>query len=79
MSAKGSLPRHNVFSAGRTHQTRFHRGRRLRVYAQKSNSIVILPGLGNNKKDYEPLAALLRKRDLVVEIADVSRPDWYSI
>lgn len=48
------------------------------VRAGRSNSIVILPGLGNNKKDYEPLAALLRERDLTVEIADVSRPDWYA-
>ena len=49
---------------------------RFKVKASKSNGVVILPGLGNNKQDYEPLAALLRKRDLTVEIAQVSRPDW---
>ena len=46
------------------------------VRAKQNNGVVILPGLGNNKQDYEPLAALLRKRDLKVEIAQVSRPDW---
>ncbi|KAL4446771.1 hypothetical protein ABPG77_008015 [Micractinium sp. CCAP 211/92] len=39
-------------------------------------SVVILPGLGNNAKDYEGLAGLLRDRGLHVEVAPVSRLDW---
>ncbi len=31
-------------------------------------SVVILPGLGNNAKDYEGLAGLLRDRGLHVEV-----------
>jgi len=47
-----------------------------RVKAAGDRSIVILPGLGNNTGDYGPLAELLRKRDFIVEVANVSRPDW---
>ena len=60
------------FKSGRAQHLRS----RFEVRAKKSNGVVILPGLGNNKQDYEPLAALLRNRDLTVEIAQVSRPDW---
>lgn len=33
-----------------------------------SRSVVILPGLGNNAKDYEGLAGLLTERGLHVEV-----------
>ena len=38
--------------------------------------MVILPGLGNNSKDYEGLAAQLGTRGLHVEVAPVKRLDW---
>ena len=38
--------------------------------------VLILPGLGNNDQDYNPLAELLRRKNLVVETAQVSRADW---
>jgi len=41
-----------------------------------ARGVVILPGLGNAAADYEPLAALLRRRGLDVEIAAVGRADW---
>lgn len=37
----------------------------------------MLPGLGNNKQDYLPLSKLLEKRGLAVEVAQVSRADWW--
>lgn len=37
---------------------------------------MVLPGLGNNSEDYAPLAAALRARGLVVEVAPVKRLDW---
>ena len=37
---------------------------------------MILPGLGNNKKDYEPLAKAIRERGLLVDTAKIARLDW---
>ncbi|EFN57019.1 hypothetical protein CHLNCDRAFT_21429, partial [Chlorella variabilis] len=39
-------------------------------------SVVILPGLGNNSKDYSGLVDQLQQRGLHVEVAPVSRLDW---
>ncbi|KAI3434819.1 hypothetical protein D9Q98_002876 [Chlorella vulgaris] len=44
--------------------------------AAASRSVVILPGLGNNSKDYEGLAEQLQQRGLHVEVAPVNRIDW---
>ncbi|PSC73077.1 alpha beta-hydrolase [Micractinium conductrix] len=44
--------------------------------AAPSRAVVILPGLGNNAKDYAPLAGLLAERGLHVEVAPVARLDW---
>ena len=38
--------------------------------------MVILPGLGNNSKDYDRLVGQLQQRGLHVEVAAVSRLDW---
>jgi alpha-beta hydrolase superfamily lysophospholipase len=38
--------------------------------------VVILPGLGNNSKDYEGLVEQLQQRGLHVEVAPVNRIDW---
>jgi alpha-beta hydrolase superfamily lysophospholipase len=38
--------------------------------------VVILPGLGNNSKDYDRLVGQLQQRGLHVEVAAVRRPDW---
>ena len=37
---------------------------------------MILPGLGNNTKDYEPLAKAIRERGLLVDTAKIARLDW---
>ena len=45
----------------------------------RSRSVIVLPGLGNNSKDYAQLAGLLQQQaggGLHVEVADVSRLDW---
>eukprot|EP00887_Chlorella_sp_A99_P002922 scaffold24.g2922.t1 len=39
-------------------------------------SVVILPGLGNNAKDYAQMASELHSRGLHVEVAPVTRLDW---
>jgi hypothetical protein len=38
--------------------------------------VLILPGLGNCRADYDPLSAALQAKGLAVEIADVARVDW---
>lgn len=38
--------------------------------------VVILPGLGNNSKDYVELIFSLKERGLAATVAQVSRPDW---
>ena len=37
---------------------------------------MILPGLGNNSKDYDPLAKAIRERGLLVDTAKIARLDW---
>jgi alpha-beta hydrolase superfamily lysophospholipase len=41
-----------------------------------SRAVVVLPGLGNNSKDYERLVEQLQRRGLHTEVAQVSRLDW---
>jgi predicted alpha/beta hydrolase len=42
----------------------------------RARSVVVLPGLGNNSKDYAGLAEQLQQRGLHVEVAPVARLDW---
>lgn len=44
--------------------------------AQPQRAVVILPGLGNNAKDYTALSSQLASRQLHVEVASVARLDW---
>ena len=44
--------------------------------AEAKKGVVILPGLGNCKSDYEELAERLGERNFDVEIANVARRDW---
>ncbi|CAG9461014.1 unnamed protein product [Pedinophyceae sp. YPF-701] len=53
--------------------------RRSRAVAARASkrAVVVLPGLGNNAKDYDGLADLLRDRlDVHVDVAQVARLDW---
>ncbi len=52
-----------------------HRSHTVITYAAE-RAVVILPGLGNNDKDYINLAAQLTQQDLHIEIAPVGRIDW---
>ena len=54
-------------------------GRRCRAVQTSciQRGVVVLPGLGNNSKDYAILAEDLRKRGLKVDIAKVTRLDWF--
>ena len=61
-----SLPRSGGKRRGRA-QCRAQDGRR---------SVIILPGLGNNARDYDDMALELRNRDLLVHTVDVARIDW---
>lgn len=38
--------------------------------------VVLLPGLGNSRGDYDALVQQLRSRGLAVQVADVARVDW---
>ena len=40
---------------------------------------MILPGLGNNSADYSAVAADLQGRGVPVEVAKVTRLDWYVL
>ena len=83
VGARGSI--RAPFRAARTASARPSggRGRSTALIAHAASSqgakrgVLILPGLGNNKQDYLPLADLLKQRDLAVGIADVARVDWY--
>ena len=43
---------------------------------QAQRGVVILPGLGNNSEDYDPLAKAIRERGLLVDTAKIARLDW---
>ena len=68
------LPQHQYTLCAGARQRRRQQHAGLRCRAQRG--VVILPGLGNNKQDYEPLAQVLRQRGLLVDTAQVSRFDW---
>lgn len=44
--------------------------------APARKGVVVLPGLGNNKKDYDAIAADLEEQGLIVNVAEVTRIDW---
>lgn len=49
---------------------------RIQASSPARKGVVVLPGLGNNKKDYDAIAADLEEQGLVVNVAEVTRIDW---
>ena len=76
IACAGSTSRLPTGSAHLLRSNRSVRGAHVVAKAEAKKGVVILPGLGNCKSDYEELAQRLGERNFDVEIANVKRADW---